>query len=419
MRERRRHARQLDDLDERADAEPEASREPRRGRGPDHRDQHDDERGVQRIARRAAEGGGQHGPSGEPGEHDQSREQDQHGSGTHQATLAAGPYGGAVTPHPTPLRTTTHGDVEAFALRVASALGLGDGEAVALAGGNQNHVVRVRAAGADVVVRFTRDAGRLGEDPFDVEAWCAPAAAAAGIRTAPVVARTHVDGVSVLVVAHVAGAPTAADDLAGWRAVGAAAARLAEVGTDDAPDGLFSRFGRDLDAAWDEHLVYNLDALGPNDALPGLGVYDVRDRSRLRDVVASVRDRRLAQGLAHGDLCHRNLVTASDGGYVILDWGSAQVGPTPWTDLELVHRWHVTGDAETPVSAAAWDEVLAATIERTAVPPDEAARIVGSLAVLHALDVVRWALDRRPDRLAELAASSAATLRRELPTLAG
>ncbi|MGC5165459.1 phosphotransferase [Luteimicrobium sp. DT211] len=308
-------------------------------------------------------------------------------------------------------------DVEDFALRVARTLGLGDGTAGELAGGNMNHAVRVRTDRADVVVRFTRDAARRGDDPFDVEAWCAGAAARAGIRTAPVVARTHVEGESVLVVEHVAGVPTAPDDLAGWRAVGTIAARLAEVPTDDAPDGLFSRFGRDLAGAWDAHVAYNLEALGPDDALPGLGVYDRRDRGRLREVVASLRGRDLRQGLSHGDLCHRNLLTAADGGYVVLDWGSAQAGPTPWTDLEQIRRWHVTGDVETPVSAAAWAETLAGALDGTGTPPDDAARILGSLAVLHALDVVRWALDRRPDRLAELAAGSAATVRRELPRL--
>ncbi|MFC8730892.1 phosphotransferase family protein [Luteimicrobium sp. NPDC057192] len=316
-----------------------------------------------------------------------------------------------------PPTTAPEQDVEGFARRVVRGLGLGDGTAVALAGGNENHAVRVRSDGADVVVRFTRDAARRGDDPFDVEAWCADAAARVGIRTAPVVARTHVDGVSVLVVEHVAGVPTAADDLAGWRAVGTVAAQLARVPTDDAPDGIFSRFGRDLDASWAAHLAYNLGALGPDDPLPGLGVYDPADRGRLRDVVASVHDLGLRQGLVHGDLCHRNLVTAPDGGYVVLDWGCAQAGPTPWADLEVVRRWHVTDDEETPVSAVAWAEVLSAVLEETGTAPDEAARAVSSLAVLHALDVVRWALDRRPDRVGELAASSAATVRRELPLL--
>ena len=409
--ERRRHARELEELDHHAQPEPDGRDEPRGGPGPHEGDQHDDERRVQRVARRAAGRRGQQRASAEPREHDHSREQEEHGPRTHLPTLA-GTYRDSM-----PSAVAPEQDVEAFARQVTRSLGLGDGTAQALAGGNENHAVRARTGSADVVVRFTRDPGRLRGDTFDVEAWCAGAAARAGIRTAPVVARTHIEGESVLVVEHVTGQATAADDLAAWRAIGAAAARLAEVGTDDAPDGLFSRFGRDLDAAWDAHLVYNLDALGPDDALPGLGVYDARDRDGLRDVVASLRGRDLRQGLVHGDLCHRNLVTASDGGYVVLDWGSAQVGPRPWTDVEQIHRWHVTRDAETPVSAAAWDEVLGAVLEGTGVSPDAAAGIVGSLAVLHALDVVRWAQDRRPDRLAELATQSAATVRRELPLL--
>ena len=69
----------------------------------------------------------------------------------------------------------------------------------------------------------------------------------------------------------------------------------------------------------------------------------------------------------------------------------------PWTDLELIHRWHVTGDPVSEVSVGAWQAVLsgAEVSERTA---DE---LIPELQILHVLDVIRWSLDRRPDRLQE------------------
>jgi hypothetical protein len=118
---------------------------------------------------------------------------------------------------------------------LADELGFGADTIEVLAGGNQNHAVRLRTRSSDVVLRFARDTNRLTMDAFDVEQWCSRAAAEAGIATPATLARAQVRGHSVIVQEFVPGAPA----------------------------GLFSRFGRDLDAAWIQHIDYNLEALTP------------------------------------------------------------------------------------------------------------------------------------------------------------
>nr|WP_240977391.1 aminoglycoside phosphotransferase family protein [Planctomonas sp. JC2975] len=276
--------------------------------------------------------------------------------------------------------------------------------AVILPGGNENHVVRVSGDRSDIVVRFARDGAR-NDDPFDIEAWSLRELERTGVSSSRLVARGWLDDTSYLVVDYVPGAPASADDLEAWRAIGEFIAALSHIDTSTAPEALFSRFGRDLDAAWDEHLAYNLSSLADVDPLIGLGVYAMSDRKPLHSLLSSLRSRSLPQGIVHGDLSTRNVV--ADDGYVIIDWGTAQVGPTLLADLERIRRWMLLGDEESVVTPDAWGVVLSGAGLRSS----EVEPVLDELTALHALDVVRWALDRRPDRLDELAAESTRLLR--------
>lgn len=293
---------------------------------------------------------------------------------------------------------------------MANEMGIAVDTAEVLVGGNQNHVVRIRGPRGDVVLRFARDTTRLTMDPFDVEEWCSGAALAVGIATPKTIFRERLKQHSVIVQDFVPGTPSAAVDLQAWEAIGRVADALREVDTDTAPYGLFSRFGRDLESAWLNHLDYNIDALTDDDPLLHLGVYELGEQDALMQVLLRIRRRPLQQGLSHGDLSTRNLITTDTAGYVVLDWGSAITGPVPWTDLERIYRWHVTGDPETQVSEDAWHAVLSGA----GLNPATAGALIDELEILHVLDVVRWSLDQKPDRLPEFAQQARKSIRRIL-----
>ncbi len=126
----------------------------------------------------------------------------------------------------------------------------------------------------------------------------------------------------------------------------------------------------------------------------------------------------------HGDLSTRNLIADPLGGYVVLDWGSASAGPTPWTDLELIRRWHVTGDPVSVVSADAWRAVLrgvdsVAAGSGAATTDAETERLLDELQILHVLDVIRWAIDNKPERIGEFVQQARGALARVLTPAAG
>ncbi|MEJ7662246.1 MAG: aminoglycoside phosphotransferase family protein [Hymenobacter sp.] len=159
--------------------------------------------------------------------------------------------------------------------------------------------------------------------------------AACGIPSPEVIAHGLFEGVPHLVLRFVPG--RVGEHLRGphlWRILGEYARIIQQIlPGPEAPPALFSRFGREPEAAWHAHLAYNLRELTPDDPLLRLGGYPLREQPRLRAMMEELAGKQLTFGLSHGDLALRNLVVEPGRQPVLLDWGSASVGPAPHTDL--------------------------------------------------------------------------------------
>lgn len=279
------------------------------------------------------------------------------------------------------------GPDEERALRVVRELG-GDPTAVERLGGVVNTVVRVVGAEVDWVVRTPVDPQR--PDEFPVERWAVEAARSCGVPVPEVLHVGVSQGLPVMVSRYVR--PSAEPVARPWWWLGRHATAVAGASLDGAPDGIFSRFGRDLDHAWAAHLAYNRAALTPDDPLLADGGYRPGDVPTLQGWFHDLEDLDTAHGLVHGDLAPRNLVSqGADAPPVLLDWGTTTTGPVPWTELQRAFHAAVV-DGELP-----WDALLDLA-DGTGTDLDAAAlRTLRSLTALRLLDLARWARDRRPD----------------------
>lgn len=293
-----------------------------------------------------------------------------------------------------------------FARRVALRHGVRGAHAEEITGlGSENHVVVVGEGAGRVVVRFARD--RSKPAVFASEAWCARRSATAGVPTAEILATGTLDGIDYGVQELVPGRPTATGPAA-WETLGAYAAAIHRIVPDgDAPDVLFTRFGRDPAAAWHSHLAYNLDRLtDDDDVLLRLGAYSVAERAEIRDRAAALRDVPFSFGLSHGDLSVRNLLVRTDGPPVLLDWGCASFGPALYLDLLALERER---DTTGHPSAEEMDAFVAgAEADRSMI-----ATVLPAFRLVQRHDLVRWALERRPDRLDESVSGLRAALAME------
>jgi hypothetical protein len=123
-------------------------------------------------------------------------------------------------------------------------------------------------------------------------------------------------------------------------------------------------------------------------------------------VFESLRSRVDSVGLTHGDLVPANVLLPADGPPVLLDWGCAAVGPVPHGDC--------LGVWENPAFSRQEFEAFADGCGVALEP------MLGTLADLHLLggiDLVRWALDKRPDRLGEICVQARQAVRQAAASL--
>jgi Ser/Thr protein kinase RdoA (MazF antagonist) len=264
-----------------------------------------------------------------------------------------------------------------------------------LPGGSVNHTFAVGHDDERCVIRIAIDPMRV--DEFMSEAWCLRLAAAHGIASPEVVAVGTLEGVPYAVhrfIPHLGQDSVSGRHL--WTVLGRYARTIHKLPiTDHAPDNLFTRFGRDLSAAWRAHLAYHLAELTRTDRLIALGVYSEADQPPLRQLILRLVDTPMRFGLNHGDLASRNVLVRPDRQLVLIDWGSAACGPVPYLDLLILLRDHEQNADPSTDELAAFADGYGLDLE--ALLPT-----LHALRKLTALDLVRWAIDRRPDRLPEL-----------------
>lgn len=141
-----------------------------------------------------------------------------------------------------------------------------------------------------------------------------------------------------------------------------------------------------------------------------MGVYPLARQGWLRSALHRLALTPLNLGLLHGDLSPRNLILRPDAPPVLLDWGTATTGPVPHGELlRLLRTHHATREPTAEdLKRFAAGLGLSLTDDR---------QMLLDLLVLGALDLVRWAIDQRPDLVAEIAGASRSLLQSPSPIL--
>jgi len=139
-----------------------------------------------------------------------------------------------------------------------------------------------------------------------------------------------------------------------------------------------------------------------SDPLLALGVYPLYQQGTIREVFTWLRRLPLRVGLNHCDLARRNTIVDETGRVYLLDWGCAEMHIVPHYDLNAFRRRYQPDALNLRaflngygISAEEWSMIL----------PE-----LNALALLKGFDLTRWAIDRCPGRIAELAQSASRCL---------
>ncbi len=261
--------------------------------------------------------------------------------------------------------------------------------------GAVNYVYVIGTSQGEWVVRFHRDP--LDNDDYEKEAWCLETIGSIGVPVPEFVGRGHQGEIPFIVQRFVEGHNADVHRSPHlWKTLGAYCRAINDLPLDDSvPDSLFPRFGRDLIGNWLAHIEYNLEQLASDDTLIELGAYDRRHQKVLRDRFRKLHDRVNTFGLTHGDLVPKNVLLDPTGTPVVIDWGSAGTGPSPYDDFNRI--WSDPGSEEFSEQDLQW------FAEGYGVALEPMLATMKDLYLLGRVDVVRWAIDHRPDRIPELA----------------
>ncbi|MBB6050705.1 phosphotransferase [Armatimonas rosea] len=261
-----------------------------------------------------------------------------------------------------------------------------------------------------IVVRLPKPEDRAGaEASYTKELWCLEEATRLGIPSPLVLQFGIHDGWPYQILSYIEGVNGAQSTLAPhllWHTLGGYARRfhtcsLAGFGESadifsfvppppsNIPPSVAVFCPTPAQRGWQRFVRYNLDSLTANDALLGLGVYASHQRDFIVARFTALQSQPVALGLCHGDLSPRNTVLTPEGTLVLLDWGCAEAHVVPHYDLLNVP-----------------DEFLGTFLDGYGWPIETRAALlaqVQDLALLKAFDLVRWAIDRCPRRIEELA----------------
>ena len=259
--------------------------------------------------------------------------------------------------------------------------------------GAVNYVFVLTAPEDNFVVRFPRDP--LDTDDYSKEEWCLNEMASAGIRTPEFIGRGTASDRPYIVQTFIEGTH---GDLVRtksmWRELGRYARIINKFPlTNAAPDSLFPRFGRNLTANWANHIAYNIQELNLSDHLLASGAYPLGLQDKLKRLFEGLEHEIRHFGLTHGDVVPKNTIVTSTNELFLLDWGSASTGPYPFTDFGRIFF-----DAANEGFHA---EDLADFCDGYGTEFSSIQSALTAKRVLDAIDVCRWAIDKRPDRLAE------------------
>jgi len=233
-------------------------------------------------------------------------------------------------------------------------------------------------------------------DRFRKEAWCIDRAARAGVPGPQVLAVGTEGQYAFMVESYVAGrrGDSLPADAQGtmWRDVGVYLRRIHAT-----PVGGFGEERADLsddddNMGWTRYLDYNRSALTPRDPLLELKALDPEQQAVLRHTFDGLARLPVRFGLCHGDPSPWNVIRGDDGVLRLIDWGEAHAHVVPHFDLGVIL------DGRLDDQTSAFQELLAGYgLDRAGY--DAIRAEVFALRLLIATDKVRWAIERKPERL--------------------
>lgn len=260
-----------------------------------------------------------------------------------------------------------------------------------------NLVFRVLSASQAFVIRLNED--EIYFDEYEKERWCIEQARLMGVPCPAVLKIGKMGDIPYMIEALVEGENGEDADREGiWQILGGYSRLINSIKT--SPPSHQARF-YNFRENWPAFLAYNITSLNKDDRLLDLGVFDINQSAEIKRRIEALQGRDYEFGLLHTDIVPRNTIVEPSGWVVLLDWGSAKVNIVPHTELAALLDLRLSDQINEAEFKAFLDGYGLSWAEYEQVKPE-----VEILLLLRSIDTVRWAIDRKPERVQPLAAEA-------------
>lgn len=268
--------------------------------------------------------------------------------------------------------------------------------------GSVNQIFVVRTGTGSLIVRLN-EAEHYFEE-YERERRCIEQAAYIGVP-GPVVLETGTVGAAAYMIESLIegenGEDSSPDKLELWQKLGHYARLIHSIKAVPSPGLELTNFDN-FAITWQGFLNYNIESLTEDDPLIKLGVFDKTQIIEIKRNFEALRNRKYNFGLVHSDLAPRNTIVEPSGRVSLLDWGCAEINIVPHTELVVLLGWQINEYYPSEVEFKAFLRGYGLSwADYELLKPE-----VEILLLLRSIDTVRWAIERKPDRVQPLAAKA-------------
>jgi fructosamine-3-kinase len=262
-----------------------------------------------------------------------------------------------------------------------------------LGNGDVNRVFVVEQNRDKFVVRLN-EANELPR--FQKEAWCQEQALKNSILSPKTIEVGVKDNIAYMILEFIPGinGKTITDNKEFvWQTLGKYARifnsiKVTGFGEDMTSQGVFSD-------SWQRYLNYNIDSLSANDKLLSMGIITQQQSRTILEKFLKLKNYNFNFGLVHGDLSLSNTIV-DENKVTLIDWGCAEASIVPHVEfVDLFYNQSFNHDLSL-------DDFLLgygmSQSEFDLIKPE-----IDMLNLLHAVDKLRWAIDKSPEKIDEFA----------------
>lgn len=144
--------------------------------------------------------------------------------------------------------------------------------------------------------------------------------------------------------------------------------------------------------SWLRYINYNISSLTLDDKIIELGVITEKESKKIKNIFLELLNTNFNFGLIHYDLSLKNTILTTTGEVYLIDWGSAKSAPVPHLDIAEIVDFSLDENSKQ----------FALFLEGYGLKFQEYEKIKTEMAKINLLinmDKLRWALDRRQDKI--------------------